>query len=498
MTAIITLLCLILLVIVIIQIGKVSELAGRIRGEADVQRESNYWNSRLGMVFMVLFLVGTIVTAYMYKNYMLGYGPHESASAHGGVLDQMFDITLLITGVVFIITQIALFYFPYKYRQRPGNKADFMPHDNKLEVVWTAIPAVAMTVLVVFGLNAWNEVMTDVSPDEEYLQIEATGMQFAWIMRYPGPDAHLGNRNFREISLLNPLGVMWEDENSWDDFQPSEIVLPVGKKVRVKITARDVLHNFDLPHFRVKMDAVPGMPTYFIFTPTTTTEEYRERLSKYSEYQKPSDPDDPESPMLWETFEYELACAELCGNGHFSMKMLVKIVEEDEYEQWLQKQNSYYMSNVRGSNEDPFIDMLIQPDHDLRRIEFADWFEQATASEEVEDDVIVLDYLFFKTASAVLDDHSEHELDNIVAALKNNPGVSAEIFGYTDNTGEPEYNLELSRLRAETAAQYLIDKGISAERLTAIGMGQELPIDTNDTEEGREANRRTELRLIFQ
>src|SRR5690606_22687822 len=131
------------------------------------------------------------------------------------------------------------------------------------------------------------------------------------------------------------------------------IVLPVNKKVRVRITARDVLHNFYLPHFRVKMDAVPGLPTYFVFTPTKTTEEYRDELRNYPEYNKPKDPADPESPMLWEAFQYELACAELCGRSHYSMRRVVRIVSEEEYNVWLGQQQSYYLNNIRGKEGDP-------------------------------------------------------------------------------------------------------------------------------------------------
>jgi cytochrome c oxidase subunit 2 len=150
------------------------------------------------------------------------------------------------------------------------------------------------------------------------------------------------------------LGQDWKDEKNLDDTHPAEIVLPVNKQVRVRITARDVLHNFYLPHFRLKMDAVPGMPTYFVFTPTKTTEEYRQELANYEEYQVPSDPNDPESDPLWKTFEYELACAELCGSGHYSMRRVVKIVSEDEYNDWLSQQQSYYMTSIRGSENDPW------------------------------------------------------------------------------------------------------------------------------------------------
>jgi cytochrome c oxidase subunit 2 len=122
----------------------------------------------------------------------------------------------------------------------------------------------------------------------------------------------------------------------------------------VRITARDVLHNFYLPHFRVKMDAVPGMPTYFVFTPEVTTEQYRENLKEYEEYQVPADLEDPEGPQKWEVFNYELACAELCGKGHFSMKRIVKIVERDVYDEWLKEQQPYYMTSIRNTDADPF------------------------------------------------------------------------------------------------------------------------------------------------
>ena len=117
----------------------------------------------------------------------------------------------------------------------------------------------------------------------------------------------------------------------------------------MRIIAKDVLHNFDLPHFRVKMDAIPGLPTYFYFTPEITTEEYRQNLRKYPEYQA-EDPNNP-GKQLWETFEYDLACAELCGNGHWNMRKVVEIVDEETYKKWLAKQKSWYMTSIRNSAE---------------------------------------------------------------------------------------------------------------------------------------------------
>lgn len=401
MVLLLTFLCLVLLVIVVIQIGRVSEMAGLIRGEEDVQNDSNYWNSRIGMVFMVLFLFATIASAYYYKNYMLGYGPHEAASLHGVAMDQLFNVTLFFTGIVFVVTQIILFWFAYKYRGVEGRKALHISHDNRLELVWTAIPAVVMAILVIFGLNTWNEIMQDVDPDEDYVEFEMTGYQFGWIARYPGPDGVLGTRDYRQTSGINPLGQVWEDPANHDDIHANEIVLPVNRKVKVRLTARDVLHSFFLPHFRVKMDCVPGTPTFFVFTPTVTTEEYRQNLSRYPEYQVREDPDDPTSRMLWETFNYELACAELCGTGHASMRMIVRVVEEHEYEQWLESQSSYYLTSIRGGDQDPFRGMEIE-------IEEADGVDDVGSidSEELE-----------STEEIGLDENIEEDTEEVFSEL---------------------------------------------------------------------------------
>ena len=366
MTALIIILCLILIAIVLVQIGKVTELTSQIKGEEEGLRDASRWNGWLSLIFLVVFLTAVIISAYNYKNLMLGYGPLQSASEHGGTLDSMFNITLFFTGIVFFITHIALFYFVYKYRWQKGRKAQFIAHDNKLEIIWTAIPAVVMTVLVVRGLNAWNKVMADVDKNEDYIEIEATGQQFNWIIRYPGADGKLGARDYKLTTAMNQLGQDFTDRKNWDDFIPSqEILLPVNKKVRVRITSKDVLHNFYLPHFRVKMDAVPGMPTYFVFTPIKTTAEFRQELRKYPEYNVPNNPDEPDGPTRWEAFEYELACAELCGKSHFSMKRILRVVSQDEYDAWVATQKSYYVDQIRGKEgEDPNFGMTLEIDEE--------------------------------------------------------------------------------------------------------------------------------------
>jgi cytochrome c oxidase subunit II len=498
-TGLIIIACIALITIVILQIGKVNDLAAKIRGEEVVQLETNKRGGNGMMLFLIGFLVLTVWSAWHYKNWMLGYGPHESASAHGGILDRSFNITLFFTGIVFVLTHIALFWFSYKYRGRKGVIAHFMPHDNKLEVIWTAVPAVVMCFLVINGLVAWNEVMADVSADDEYIEIEATGQQFQWHLRYPGADGKLGTRNFRLIKPgENPLGQDWTDDKNLDDYIAADLVLPVGKKVRVRITAMDVLHNFDLPHFRVKMDAVPGMPTYFVFTPIKTTEEYRQMLKDVPEYQAPSDPKDPKSPPLWKAFEYELACAELCGKGHFSMRKLVRIVSEEEFAKWEKEQQSYYLSSVRGKDFDPRKDEVLGLEIGKRKQDFETSVEKALAATKPEEKVIRLDYVYYKIGSAELDDKSKYELDNLVSVLNKYPKMTIEVASHTDSDGEDALNMALSQARSRTVYDYLVSKQVAAARMKSRGYGESKPVDTNDTEEGKTKNRRTEFQILTQ
>jgi len=148
MTGLIIIGILILLAVVIVQIGKVSELSARIRGEEELEYKNNKTQGRWMLGFMVVFLAFCVVSALYFKNWMLGYGPHESASAHGKLIDDLFNVTLLFTGIVFVITHVALFYFSWKYYGQKNAKASFIAHNNTLEIVWSAIPAFVMTFLL--------------------------------------------------------------------------------------------------------------------------------------------------------------------------------------------------------------------------------------------------------------------------------------------------------------------------------------------------------------
>ena len=280
-------------------------------------------NKTNALLFMVFLVVGLILFFwYSIKNFDLYQIP--IASEHGVTTDRLFWITMAITGIVFIITHILLFYFSYRYQHSPKRTALFFPENNKLEMIWTLVPAIVLTVLVAYGLIVWNKVMAPAPEEAEVVEI--LGYQFAWKVRYPGKDEKLGSYDFRKIDVTNDFGLDFTDRAAYDDFVPRELHLPKGKPVEFQIRARDVLHSVFAPHFRLKMDAVPGMPTRFWFTPTKTTAEMRVETGN------------PE-------FNYEIACTEVCGRGHFSMRLLVVVDEPEEYEKWKAEQESWLSKN---------------------------------------------------------------------------------------------------------------------------------------------------------
>ena len=497
MTALLILASIVLLIVVTVQIGKISELSTKIRGEEAVQLDSNKSNSRLGMFFLVGFLAFCVGSAYYYKNYMIGYGPLDHASEHGVKIQALFNWTLFFTGIVFVLTHIALFWFGYKYRGEKGRKVLFMPHDNKLEVIWTAIPAVVMCGLVIGGLMVWNDAMSDVTEGDGHLEVEATAYQFGWTIRYPGADGAIGTKNYKNIVPgTNDIGVDFNDVKSQDDVifaANEELLFPKGKKVRIRITSKDVLHNFSIAHFSVKMDAIPGLPTYFVFTPILTTEEYRMNLKKYPEYNVPSDPTDPNSPKKWEVFNFELACSELCGSGHFSMRRVVRIVEQAEYDKWAASQKAFFPDNIDGK---------VEPN------KYTWWkgnaaakaapaeFSAAALEAAKEGEILNLKHVNFATGSAVLTPESATELGLVVEAMTKDPKMTVEVGGHTDNAGKPEKNKALSEARAKSVAAFVAARGIDPKRMLAAGYGDTKPLADNATPEGKATNRRTEFKII--
>lgn len=307
-----------LVFVIIIQIAKAVEFVGLIKGE-DRTDDNSRIHGTLSLLFLIIGM-GALVWS------LIHFSPRflpPASSEHGPIIDEQFNITLVLTGIVFIICQIALFWFAYRYRKAAGHKAHYFPDNDKLEITWTIIPAIAMTFLVVKGMGAWYKITGPEPPDS--IAIEVTGKQFAWFVRYPGADGIFGSKG--PLTMIaedenNVLGLDWSDPASRDDIIANALVLPANRPVHVRLRALDVLHSFFLPHMRVKMDVVPGTPTRFWFTPTKTTEEMRQT----------------EGP----DFNYFLACAELCGPNHFSMAKAVEVIPADSFDNWIAQHQPYY------------------------------------------------------------------------------------------------------------------------------------------------------------
>ncbi|MDN5202842.1 cytochrome c oxidase subunit II [Fulvivirgaceae bacterium BMA10] len=311
----------VLIVIVLGFLFRINTLVTVVKGaEKHPETKSNKINGLL----MFLFMVASLILLCWYSYARFDDYTMPVASEHGVVTDNLFWVTTAVTGFVFILTNILLFYFSFKYQYKENERAKFYPENNKLEIIWTVIPAIVLTVLVFTGWKAWTDI-TDAAPEDAEV-IEIMGQQFAWSVRYPGKDGKLGKVDYRRIDATNNFGMDLSDRNAFDDFMAPRLYVPKGRPVELKIRARDVLHSVYAPHFRLKMDAVPGMPTRFWFTPTKTTEEMRQETNN------------PE-------FNYEIACAEICGRGHFSMRLLLVVEEPEVYDKWYAEQQSWLSQN---------------------------------------------------------------------------------------------------------------------------------------------------------
>ena len=200
-------------------------------------------------------------------------------------------------------------------------------------MIWTAIPAITLTILVGFGIFYWFKITGDAPKDA--MQVEVVGKQFGWEFRYPGKDGILGKKYFKNVSPENnnPAGQLWDDPANYDDvFVEQEMHLVVNKPVKLVIGAKDVIHDVGLAHFRMKMDAVPGTPTTMWFTPKYTTKQMKE---------KTGNPD----------FVYEISCDQMCGKGHWSMRGTIVVETQEEFDAWLAGKKPQYL--VANPDKDP-------------------------------------------------------------------------------------------------------------------------------------------------
>jgi cytochrome c oxidase subunit 2 len=297
---------------------------GNLVGVVKDKKEGDGWNNINAILFMV-FMIGSLILFFWYSFKEIGAYELPVASIHGAITDSLFWVTMWVTVFAFVIIFIVMFWITYAYRYDKNRRAAFFADNHYLEITWTVVPAIVLALLIFKGLRTWNDITGPAS--KEAVVIEVIGQQFAWTARYPGvKDKELGHHNYKLIDASNEFGLDLTDKNSFDDFKSLTLHIPKGKEVLLKIRAKDVLHSVFLPHFRLKMDAVPGVATHFKFTATKTTNEMR------AETGNPN-------------FNYEMACTEVCGKGHFSMRFPVIVEEPEEYEKWMASQETWLKQN---------------------------------------------------------------------------------------------------------------------------------------------------------
>lgn len=349
MTTLLVLIVVVLLAVALWQLTKIfhlTQVGVRVNDTQVANDNDNKVNGYLMFGFLCFIYITTIYCLLNYGHFPL---MSDSASAHGPQVDNLMAITMVLIFVVQTITQALLHYFAFKYRGRAGQQALYFADSNKLEFIWSIIPAIVLAVLILYGLYAWTNIMfVNEKDDKDAIVIELYAQQFKWEARYSGADDVLGKANVRYIEGVNNLGVDLSDPNAQDDFTSSELHLPKGRRVIFKMRSQDVLHSAYMPHFRAQMNCVPGMVTNFSFIPTITTAEMREKPAMVEKVANINDIRAKKSAELIAkgepgldpyTFDYLLLCNKICGASHYNMQMKIVVDTPEEYAAWL-KENS--------------------------------------------------------------------------------------------------------------------------------------------------------------
>lgn len=257
-------------------------------------------------VVILLLVIGSVVFHFVSPLY--GWWFTDIAS-NWDMIDTTVDITFIVTGIVFVAVNLFLVYCLVKYRKRDGHTADYDPENTKLEGWLTLVTSIGVAAMLAPGLVVWGQFVT--VPDDA-AEFEAVGQQWHWTFRFPGEDGIFGNVDVSHMSVSNPFGMDSEDPTGRDDVlvYDQTVHLPINQAYKALLRSKDVLHDFAVPQFRVKMDLVPGMVTFQWFEPT--------RIG-----------------------EYEILCEELCGVGHFAMRGRVVVEERADFERWLDDQPTY-------------------------------------------------------------------------------------------------------------------------------------------------------------
>ncbi len=260
-------------------------------------------------VALILLVVGTILFHFLSPWWF------TPIASNWKMMDDTVNITFVVTGIVFVAVNLFLASAVFLYRHRKGRRAEYSPENKRLEWWLTIVTSVGVAAMLTPGLFVWAKFVT---VPKEASVVEAVGQQWAWSYRFPGRDGVLGTTDPRFVSPTNPFGMDPQDPRGADDVLISspELHLPINKPVKVLLRAKDVNHQFAVAQFRVKMDMVPGMITYFWFTPTRTG-------------------------------SFDVLCEQLCGMGHFAMRGRVVVDEPEAFDKWLAGQPTYSQQKVR-------------------------------------------------------------------------------------------------------------------------------------------------------
>ena len=257
-------------------------------------------------VVLILLVIGTLVFHFVAP--LFGWTFTELASEWSQI-DDTINITFWVTGFVFIAVNLFMAYAVIKYRAREGNKATYDPENKKLETWLTVLTSVGVAAMLTPGLFVWGDF---VNVPDDAMEIEAIGQQWHWTYRLPGEDGQFGNVKAQLITNDNPFGMDPDDPLGDDDvlIEHGEVQIPINVPVKVNLRSKDVLHDFAVAEFRVKMDLVPGMETFLWFTPT--------KLGRY-----------------------EVLCEELCGMAHHTMRGAVIVTEQADFDAWVASQPTW-------------------------------------------------------------------------------------------------------------------------------------------------------------
>lgn len=257
--------------------------------------------SRLIPILLLAFVAALPEAAAEVRESNLYWAP-EAATVGAKKVDTLLNFIFYLTATVFVLTQSVYIYYLVKYRKRPGSKAYYSHGNNKLEIIWTAIPTAIFLGLVIYSNRLWAELHSP--PPDDSVKVDVVSYQFGWDMRYAGADGQLGKVDVHSYSMDNKFGLVPDDPAGDDDFSSTELVIPVNKPVHIYLHSRDVIHSFYVPEFRLYQAAVPGRTIAWVwFEPTRTG-------------------------------NFELACSQICGSGHYNMKAPIRVVSQEEFEKW--------------------------------------------------------------------------------------------------------------------------------------------------------------------